>query len=389
MNYFQNFFVNIARSWTAWISGFLPEWAVNGVNFLIMAVILVMMPVIATLTLTWMERKVIGRIQNRLGPNRVGPFGIFQAIADAVKMLVKEDITPDGADRPVFNFAPILIAAAAAMLWAVIPFGRGMTAADLNVGVLYIIAVGSFTTVAVLMAGWASNNKYALLGAFRAVAQLLSYEVPMVLAIAAVTLLVGSMKMGSVVEAQVVPFALVMPAVFIVYVLSAIAETGRSPFDLLEAESEIVAGYFVEYSGLKFGWFYIAEYGNLLALSAIATTLFLGGWRGPGVSVVPALGPFYFVAKTVALVFVLMWIRGTWPRVRIDQMMALAWKVLVPAVLVLLLWAALVIKLPLPQFGQWALLFAGNIAVLLATLSLLSRAAKRYASFPQPINAQA
>jgi NADH-quinone oxidoreductase subunit H len=379
MHYIQDLWVNIARSWTGWIGGFLPAWAVEGINFLIMAVILVMMPVIATLTFTWMERKVIGRIQNRLGPNRVGPYGIFQAFADAVKMLVKEDIVPTGADRPVFNLAPILIAAAAALLWAVIPFGRGMAAADLNIGVLYVIAIGSMTMVAVLMAGWSSNNKYAMVGAFRAVAQLLSYEVPMVLSIATVALVVGSMRMGAVVEAQVVPFMVVLPAAFVVYMLAGIAETGRSPFDLLEAESEIVAGYFVEYSGLKFGWFYIAEYGNLFAISAIATTLFLGGWRGPGASVVPALGPFYFIAKIVAVVFVLMWIRGTWPRVRIDQMLSLAWKVLVPVSLANFLWVALVLKLPVPQALQWLLFLAGGLAVLAVTLGLLGRAARRQA----------
>jgi len=378
MYYIQDLFVNIARSWTSWISGFLPLWAVSGVNYLIMAVILVMMPVLATLTLTWMERKVIGRIQNRIGPNRVGPFGIFQAFADAVKMLVKEDVIPTDADRPVFNLAPILIAAGAALLWAVIPFGRGMAAADLNVGVLYIIAIGSMTMIAMLMAGWSSNNKYALIGAFRAVAQLLSYEVPMVLSIATVALVVGSMRMGAVVEAQVVPFVVVLPATFVVYLMAGIAETGRSPFDLLEAESEIVAGYFVEYSGLKFGWFYIAEYGNLFAISAIVTTLFLGGWRGPGVSAVPALGPFYFIAKIVAVVFLMMWIRGTWPRVRIDQMLGLAWKVLVPVSLANLLWVAFVMKLPLPTALQWVLFVVGGLAVLAVALGLLGRAGRRH-----------
>ncbi len=379
MDYFRDFFVNIARSWTGWIDGFLPGWAVNTLNFLIMAVILVMMPVLATLSFTWMERKTIARIQNRLGPNRLGPFGVFQGFADAVKMLVKEDVVPDGADKPVFNLAPILIAAGAALLWAVIPFGRGMAAADLNIGVLYVVAIGSITTVSVLMAGWSSNNKYALLGAFRAVAQLLSYEVPMILSIAAVTLLVGSMRMGDVVEAQVLPFIVIMPATFLVYLLSGIAETGRTPFDLLEAESEIVAGYFVEYSGLKFGWFYIAEYGNLFAIAAITTTLFLGGWRGPGGSAVPALGPFYFIAKIVAVIFVLMWIRGTWPRFRIDQMLDLAWKVLVPVSLVNLLWIAIAMKLPVPAPVQWALILAGSLGVLLVTLGALGRAAKRHA----------
>jgi NADH-quinone oxidoreductase subunit H len=379
MDYIRDLFVNIGSSWTEWLSGFLPAWAVTFVNYVVGGIILVMMPVIATLTLTWMERKVIGRIQNRIGPNRVGPWGIFQAIADAVKMLIKEDIVPDGADKPVFNLAPIFIVVAAALLWAVIPFGQNLIGVDLNIGVLYIIAIGSISTIAVIMAGWASNNKFALLGAFRVVAQLLSYEVPMVLSIAAVVLLVGSMSMAAIVEQQVVPFVIVLPVGFIVYLLAAAAETGRAPFDLLEADSEIVAGYFVEYSGLKFGWFYIAEYGNLLAVSAIATTLFLGGWRGPFVSSLPILGPLYFGIKTIAVVFFLMWIRGTWPRFRIDQMLAFAWKVLVPACLANLLWVAVAIKLPVPMAVQYALLLAGNVAILFAATLMLGRAARRFA----------
>lgn len=380
MDYLRDFFVNLARSWTIWIGGFLPDWAVTVVNYLIVGVILIMMPVLATLAFTWMERKVIGRIQNRIGPNRVGPWGIFQAIADAVKMLIKEDIIPDNADKRVFNLAPILIFVGAGLLWAVIPFGRRMIGQDLNVGVLYIIAVGSVTTIAVLMAGWSSNNKFALLGAFRSVAQLLSYEVPMVLAIASVALLTNTMKMGQIVESQVVPYALVLPVAFITYFLAAAAETGRAPFDLLEADSEIVAGYFVEYSGLKFGWFYIAEYGNLFAVSAITTTLFLGGWRGPFVSAVPALGPLYFIIKTVAIVFIMMWIRGTWPRFRIDQMLAFAWKVLVPATLANLLWVAVVMKLPAPVAVQYVLLLGGNLVILFVAATLLGQAARRFAA---------
>ena len=386
MDYIRNFFVNLAHSWTGWISGFLPDWGVNLVNYLIVGIILVLMPVIATLTLTWMERKVIGRIQNRIGPNRVGPWGIFQAIADAVKMLIKEDIIPDAADKPVFNLAPILIAGAAALLWAVIPFGRGMIGQNLNIGALYVVAVGSITTVAVIMAGWSSNNKFALLGAFRVVAQLLSYEVPMVLSIAAVVLVTSTMRMGDIVELQIVPFIFVLPVAFITYLVAAAAETGRAPFDLLEADSEIVAGYFVEYSGLKFGWFYIAEYGNLFAIAAITTTLFLGGWRGPFASFVPALGPLYFVLKTLAVIFLLMWIRGTWPRFRIDQMLAFAWKVLVPASLANLLWAAIVLQIGRvpdqvgPSIVQMVLLLVGNLGILSVSALLLGRAARRFAA---------
>lgn len=386
LDYIRDFFINLARSWTGWLNTFLPDWGVSLVNFLIAGIILVMMPVLATLTLTWMERKVIGRIQNRIGPNRVGPWGIFQAIADAVKMLIKEDIVPDGADKPVFNLAPILISAAAALLWAVIPFGRGMIGQNLNIGALYVVAVGSITTVAVIMAGWASNNKFALFGAFRVVAQLLSYEVPMVLSIAVVVLVTGTMRMGEIVERQPVALIFMLPVAFLVYLMAAAAETGRAPFDLLEADSEIVAGYFVEYSGLKFGWFYIAEYGNLFAVSAITATLFLGGWQGPFVAAVPVLGPLYFILKTVAVVFLLMWIRGTWPRFRIDQMLAFAWKVLVPASLANLLWAAIVLQIGRQpeQVGvnmvQGALLLVGNIGILFVSALLLGRAARRFAA---------
>ncbi len=380
MDYISNLFVNLGNSWTSLLSSFLPTWAVTLVNYLVVAVLLVLMPVIATLTLTVMERKVIARIQNRVGPNRAGPWGIFQAIPDAIKLLTKEDIVPQNADKPVFNIAPLLIFIGAALLWTVIPFGRGVIGQDLNIGILYLVAIGSISTISVIMAGWSSNNKFALIGAFRIVAQLLSYEIPMVLAMGAVVLLVGTMKMGEIVELQTVPFVLVLPVAFVTYILAAAAETGRAPFDLVEADSEIVAGYFIEYSGLKFGWFYIAEYGNLLAVSAIATTLFLGGWRGPFAGQIPALGPFYFIAKTILIVFLLMWFRGTWPRFRIDQMLALAWKVLVPLGLFNFLWIAAMIKLPVPTLLQWALVLVGNIAATVVTLTLMGQAAKRYAA---------
>ncbi len=379
MHFISDLWLNIAKAWTAWLGGLLPGWAVIVIDDVIWGGMLAMLSVIATLSLTWMERKVIGRIQNRIGPNRVGPWGIFQAIADAVKMMVKEDIIPDGADKPVFNLAPVLIAAAAVLLWAVLPFGRGISGQDLNIGALYLVAVGSLSTLAVLMAGWSSNNKFALIGAFRVVAQLLSYEVPMVLSIATVVLVTGSMRLNDIVLRQPVPFILVLPLTAIIYFLAAAAETGRAPFDLLEADSEIVAGYFIEYSGLKFGWFYIAEYSNLLAVSCITTVLFLGGWRGPGAGALPVLGPIYFFVKAIIVVFILMWIRGTWPRFRIDQMLGFAWKVLVPASLASIAWVAIVVKLPVPQAVQYLLMLAGSLADLFVCLTLLGRAARRFA----------
>ena len=374
MNILDDLFVNIGQWWTNLLAGFLPDWAVTTINGLIGGLILALLGTTMVLVLTYMERKVFARLQDRIGPNRWGPYGIFQAIADAIKMLIKEDIVPDEADRLLFNLAPVLVVIPAVLLYAVLPFGRGMVGSDLNVGVLYVVAIGSLGVIAIMTAGWASRNKYGLLGAFRVIAQLVSYEIPMVLAMAAVVLLTGSMSLVEIVEKQTLPNIVLMPVAFLIYMAAGMAELGRSPFDLLEADSEIVAGYFIEYSGMKFALFFLAEYINMFAIAGIVTTLFLGGWKGP---ILPTW--LWFFVKAFAVVFVFIWARGSWPRFRIDHMLNFAWKFLVPLALVNLMVVGLVDKL-LAKAGMLAravALLGSNVVLIVVTLFVVAYAAHR------------
>jgi NADH-quinone oxidoreductase subunit H len=377
MEFVRDLFVNVGAWFSNLLAGFLPAWAVTLIMGLIGVIILVIIGLCSVLFLTLGERKVIGRIQDRPGPNRWGPFGIFQPVADGIKMLTKEDIVPRGADYWVHLLAPIIIIVPALLIYAVLPFGQGLRGADLNIGILYILALGSIGTIAILMAGWSSNNKYALLGSFRVVAQLISYEIPMVLSIVAVVLLSGSMSMVKIVEGQTVPYIVAMPLVFLVYLVAAFAELYRAPFDMIEADSELVAGYFTEYSGMKFVMFFMAEYINLLAMSAIITTLFLGGWRFFGLErLLPLLSPFIFFAKCGAVIFLFWWVRGTFPRIRIDHLLALAWKFLVPLALVNLMIVGLVDKLVEGALLTAIVLLVANVVeavVVLVILSLVGR----------------
>ncbi|MFZ0532359.1 MAG: NADH-quinone oxidoreductase subunit NuoH [Anaerolineales bacterium] len=292
----------------------------------------------------WLERKLYGRIQDRLGPNRVGPWGIFQTFPDMIKIFTKEYITPIGADKVVYNLAPILSVSAVLLTWAVIPFAQTIVGTDVNVGVLYLVAVGGIGALGIILAGWSSNNKYSLLGAFRAVAQIVSYEVPMVLALLVPVLLGRSMGVNSLVNAQSVWFIIMSPIAAFIFFTSSMAETGRAPFDLLEAESELVAGYQTEYSGLKFGMFYVGEFLHAFTISALTATLFLGGWRGPLAEQLPILGVAWFFIKTFIVYFVVVLIRISMPRLRIDQMLDFNWKFLTPLALVLLVFTAVVDK---------------------------------------------
>jgi len=377
MEFVRDLFVNIGAWFFNLLAGFLPGWAVELITDLGGVIILVIIGLCSVLFLTLGERKVIGRIQDRPGPNRWGPFGIFQPVADGIKMLTKEDIVPSGADYWVHLLAPIIIIVPALLIYAVLPFGAGVRGTDLNIGILYIVALGSIGTIAILMAGWSSNNKYALLGAFRVVAQLVSYEIPMVLSIVAVVLLSGSMSMVDIVQSQTVPYIVAMPLVFLVYLVAAFAELYRAPFDMIEADSELVAGYFTEYSGMKFVMFFMAEYINLLAMSAIITTLFLGGWRFFGLErALPLLSPFIFLAKCVAVIFLFWWVRGTFPRIRIDHLLALAWKFLVPLALVNLMIVGLVDKVVEGALLTGVVLLVANVietVVVLVILSLVGR----------------
>jgi NADH-quinone oxidoreductase subunit H len=346
-----------------------------------------------TIFLIWVERKISARFQGRLGPNRVGPFGLLQTFADIIKIFTKEHITPMGVDVIVYNIAPILSVSAVLLLWAVIPFAATVEGANINVGVLYLVAVGSLGTLAILIAGWSSNNKFALLGAFRTVAQMVSYEVPMVLALLVVTLLSRSMSVTDVVDSQQIWYVFVAPLAFLIFLLSSQAETGRAPFDLMEAESEIVAGYQTEYSGLKFGMFFVGEFLHAFTVGALVATLFLGGWRGPFADQYPILGIFYFFAKAFLIYFVTLWMRFSLPRIRIDHMLDFNWKYLVPLGLLLVIMTAVIDKTLYtinPDINIWVrsgVQLLGNIVLLLlANLVLRTRLRlrpRRIAEFPE------
>jgi len=358
LQFADQIFVNLSLWASSQLANFLPEWAVT---FLMMFATVLVLVVFGLGSIIWInvfERKIIGRFQDRYGPNRFGPWGLLQCVADMIKLLTKEDITPTKADRLIYNLAAVVPIVPTFLILAVIPFGRGMVAADLSIGFLYIVAVGSLGTIGIFMASWGSRNKYSLLSGIRTVAQMISYEIPMVLSVVGVLLLVGSLSMVSIVDAQGqwrLPFIVLQPLAFVLYFTSAVAEVNRSPFDLPEGESEIVAGYHIEYSGIKFAMFLLAEYINAFSICAIATTLFLGGWRGP---VLPSWA--WFFLKTYSLYIVLIWLRATLPRLRVDQLMNFAWKTLVPLALANLMVTALVAKL----VPQYSLIGAGAFLVM-------------------------
>ena len=309
------------------------EWYLE-LGWIVLQILAVTVPLlIGVAYLTLAERRVIGFMQLRKGPNVVGPFGLFQPLADALKLIAKETILPAGADKVVFLIAPMLTFVLALVAWAVIPFGEGMVLADINVGSLYLFAVSSLGVYGVIMAGWASNSKYAFLGALRSAAQMVSYEVSMGLVIINVLLCVGSLNLTAIVEAQRnMWFFLPLFPMFIVFFISTLAETNRAPFDLPEGESELVAGYFVEYSSMSFALFFLGEYANMILMSGMTVVLFLGGWLPP-VDIAPfnlIPGPIWFILKICLVLFVFLWVRATTPRYRYDQLMRLGWKIFLP-----------------------------------------------------------
>jgi NADH-quinone oxidoreductase subunit H len=330
-----------AKQWLlSFISGRAPDWLIQIASSLINIVALLAVFLTLFALISVLERKILGRMQNRYGPNRVGPFGLFQPVADGIKMLIKEDIVPARADKIVHFLAPILIAATAILSLGVIPYGRNMTPFAIDGGILFFFAVGSTTELAVFMAGWGSNNKFSMLGAMRAIAQMISYELPLIITVLPVVMIVGSLNPDRIVGAQAayslgfVPHWFVFTpwgaTAFILFFVSGLVESNRTPFDVPEGESEIVAGHMTEYSGFKYATFFMAEYIGMFAISGLGITLFLGGWHAPVhfLAFIPSYVCFF--VKLSILLFIYIWLRGTLPRTRVDQIMNFAWKFMLP-----------------------------------------------------------
>jgi NADH-quinone oxidoreductase subunit H len=387
------------NSITQWLTELLSGWGLSSglVTFILTllgVVVVATVVMVLDIFLVWMERKVVARFQDRLGPNRLGPFGLIQPFADVIKLLIKEDITPNGADRIIYNLAPLIALATVLLLWAVIPLAPSLIGADINVGVLYFVAIGAIGTLGLIMAGWGSNNKYALLGALRTVAVAISYEVPMVVALLLPVLLARSMSLQDIVNAQSLWYILAAPLAALIFLISAIAELGRAPFDLAEAESEIVAGFHIEYTGMKFGLFYAGELLHAVTMGALFATFFLGGWRGPFVEQAPILGPVYLLLKALFMYWVIMWVKYSLPRIRIDHMLDFNWKLMTPLALVLVMATAILdktlIALGVPagslSYTFWMLVM--NIAIAWGTMRLLNkyaRSQRQRVAEPKPV----
>lgn len=333
-------------------AGMLPaglEWLALALTALALTFVVINIGLGLVVVYIWGERRVLGRIQNRTGPNRWGPFGMLTSVADAIKTMFKEDIVPDEADRLLFNIAPILMVLPPMLVLAVIPYGLGVFVVDLNIGILYVIAVTSLSGISVVLAAWASGNRISIFAGMRSVAMLISYEIPMALSVVGVLMLAGSMSLGAIVSAQDVPFFLVQPLGVFVFMVAVQAETGRTPFDLIEAESELAAGYLNDYSSMKFGIFFLAEFLATIAAAMIIVTLFFGGWRGfePIPSVV------WFAGKTLLVLLFIMWYRFSWPRLRVDQILSLAWKGLFELTLVNIVVTGILLAIwPQPTYKQ-------------------------------------
>jgi len=366
-----------------------PSWLVTSLVALVPALVCFGFMSLGPVIYVYAERKISGFMQDRLGPNRVGPYGLLQTIADTIKLLFKEAIYPRGVDRKLFVIAPILVNVGAFMPFLVIPWGKHLQGADLDVGVFYVTAIAALSTVGLIMAGWASNNKYALFGAMRSAAQIVSYEIPAVMILLLPVMIVGSLSLQKMVAAQagglgswfLFRYFPIMPVAFLVFFVSALAETNRAPFDIPEAESELVAGFHTEYSGFFFAMFFMAEYTEMFVISSVASVIFLGGYLAPiaalqNLGPLP-LGPFWLIAKAWGLMLVMMWLRWTLPRSRVDQLMHIAWKVLLPVALVLVVVVGALILIPATANGFWWDAIAGwlvTAGLLFFLLNVMVRA---------------
>lgn len=327
MELLERLFVNIAGLARTLMAGWsIPNSLIELVVLILGIIAIIGLIIVDAIILVWLERKVAGFIQERPGPNRLGPAGFFQTIADTFKLLGKEDVIPRSADRWVFRLAAPLVFVPAIMLYAVIPFGKDMVPVDLNVGLFYCFSIASLGTMSFLMAGWGSHNKYSLLGGMRTVAQMISYEIPLLLSVLGVVMIVGSLNLSDIVAAQKnVWFIIIQPVAFVIYLIAATAELNRGPFDLPEGEQELVAGVYTEFSGMRWALFFLAEYTNMVATAAIAVTLFFGGWHGPWL---PSW--MWFFLKVYLIIFFFMVIKWTYPRIRVDHLMHFGWKFLIP-----------------------------------------------------------
>ena len=343
----MNFWNDPLKIIADWLTDILTGWGMNAIVAHVLVaflgiLILISILMVIDVFLVWIERKVVARFQDRLGPNRVGPFGLIQPFADIIKLLIKEDITPDGADKVVYNIAPLISMMSVLILWAVVPLAPVMLGVDLNSGVLFIIAAGAIGTLSIIMAGWSSNNKFSVIGAFRQVAVMVSFEIPMLAVLLIPTIFAGSMGMNTIIQKQDIWYFLLSPLGALIFLIAAIAELGRAPFDLAEGESELVAGYNTEYSGMKFGMFYAGELLHAFTYGGFIAILFFGGYRFFGLEKVsPFLAIAIILFKALVGYWVIMWIKYTMMRIRIDQMLAFNWKFLTPVAFALVMVTAL------------------------------------------------
>ena len=381
----MNFWNDPLKVAADWLTGIFTGWGMNAIfaNVLIAFIgilMLITILMVIDIFLVWIERKVVARFQDRLGPNRVGPFGLIQPFADIIKLLIKEDTTPDGADKVVYNIAPLLSMMSVLILWAVVPLAPKMLGVDLNAGALFIIAAGSIGTLSIIMAGWSSNNKFSVIGAFRQVAVMVSFEIPMLAVLLIPTIFSGSMGMNAIIQHQDIWYVFLSPLAALIFLVAAIAELGRAPFDLAEGESELVSGYNIEYSGMKFGMFYAGELLHAFTFGGFWSIMFFGGYRFFGLELVsPFLAIAIIVAKALVGYWIIMWIKYTMMRIRIDQMLAFNWKFLTPVAFVLVMVTALMSTL-LRGADSWLYItgmILSNIIVAWVSMEIVRSVSKK------------
>ena len=381
----MNFWNNPLKVAADWLTSIFTGWGMNAVlaNVLVAflgVLMLITILMVIDIFLVWIERKVVARFQDRIGPNRVGPFGLIQPFADIIKLMIKEDTTPDGADKVVYNIAPILSMMSVLILWAVVPLAPVILGVDLNIGVLFIIAAGSIGTLSIIMAGWSSNNKFSVIGAFRQVAVMVSFEIPMLAVLLIPTIFSGSMGMNTIIQSQNIWYVFLSPLAALIFLIAAIAELGRAPFDLAEGESELVSGYNIEYSGMKFGMFYAGELLHAFTFGGFWSIMFFGGYRFFGLEQVsPFLAIAIILFKALVGYWIIMWVKYTVMRIRIDQMLAFNWKFLTPVAFVLVMVTAVMNTL-LRDSGNWLYItgmILSNIIVAWVSLEIVRSVSKK------------